>query len=675
MKKLYILLFTLLIAGSSFAQTTVFINEIHYDNATGTVGGDIDEGIEIAGPAGTDLTNWTIAKYNGNGGTVYGTENLSGTIPDQGNGYGTLWFGVPQNGLQNGSPDGMALVAADGTTVIQFLSYEGTIIASGGPADTMTSTDIGVSEPGTTPDGESLQLVGSGTTYESFIWSGPIVHTRGAVNTGQTFGAAVPSVNLGVDIINLDYFEGFGPSSEGSFSVIGANLTDNISISVPNTNFELSLTSGGTFGSSVVVTQSGGTASGTVFVRLSSGLSAGPYTVDATASSPGATDDTVNLSGTVSPADPQITVTAFLDPLNYSAGSGPSAVDSFTVEGLFLTSDIVVTSPSAAFELSLMSGGTFTGSVNVPFGSGTVMATDVFVRLASSLPEGPYSGDITVSSTGVTDELVAVTGNVFGPPTNNLVLTGAYDGPLTGGIPKGIELYVIGDIPDLSKFGVSSITNGGGSSAGNIEYTFPADAVSAGTHIWLATESPQFTAFFGFAPTYTNGVVGINGDDAIELYENGVIIDTFGDVDMDGSGEPWDYLDGWAYRLNNTGPDGGFVLANWYFSGANALDGETSNSTAATPFPISSYPSFLSVNEVDSNSFNVFPNPTNTGYVNISSLNSEVLNAKVFDVLGKQVLEGKVENNQLNVSNLNAGLYILKLSQNNATVTKKLIIQ
>ncbi len=83
----------------------------------------------------------------------------------------------------------------------------------------------------------------------------------------------------------------------------------------------------------------------------------------------------------------------------------------------------------------------------------------------------------------------------------------------------------------------------------------------------------------------------------------------------------------------------------------------------------------LSNNTFEINKFSIYPNPTNTGSVNITSLNSEVLNAKVFDILGKKVLEGKVENNQLNVSNLNAGMYILRLSQNNATVTKKLVIQ
>ena len=87
-----------------------------------------------------------------------------------------------------------------------------------------------------------------------------------------------------------------------------------------------------------------------------------------------------------------------------------------------------------------------------------------------------------------------------------------------------------------------------------------------------------------------HGAANVNGDDAIELFENGNVIDTFGDINVDGNGEPWEYLDGWASRLSATGPDGiSFVLGNWQFSGINALDGETSNSTALTPFPLGVY--------------------------------------------------------------------------------------
>ncbi len=49
--------------------TSVFVNEIHYDN-TGT---DEGEAIEIAGPAGTDLNGWSLVLYNGANGAVYGT--------------------------------------------------------------------------------------------------------------------------------------------------------------------------------------------------------------------------------------------------------------------------------------------------------------------------------------------------------------------------------------------------------------------------------------------------------------------------------------------------------------------------------------------------------------------------------------------------------------------------
>lgn len=160
----------------------LWINEIHYDN-TGT---DTNEGVEIAGPAGKDLTGWSIVLYNGDGGAVYNTKILSGVIPNLQAGYGTVWFDYPTNGVQNGSPDGIALVAS-GDSVIQFLSYEGTFIATNGPANGMNSTDIGVDEDPVPQLDYSLQLQGTGNEYSDFTWVGPIGNTRGAINTNQTF--------------------------------------------------------------------------------------------------------------------------------------------------------------------------------------------------------------------------------------------------------------------------------------------------------------------------------------------------------------------------------------------------------------------------------------------------------------------------------------------------------
>ncbi|MEX1192170.1 MAG: DNRLRE domain-containing protein [Brumimicrobium sp.] len=171
---------------------------------------------------------------------------------------------------------------------------------------------------------------------------------------------------------------------------------------------------------------------------------------------------------------------------------------------------------------------------------------------------------------------------------DGLVLTSVFDGDITGGLPKGIELYAYNYIPDLSEYGVGSANNGGGSDGE--EFTFPAVSVQAGTYIYIASESTEFQNFFGFAPDYTSNAVNINGDDAIELFKDGSVIDVFGDINVNGSGEPWEYINGWAYRDVSTGPDGStFTIGNWSFSGANALDGETTNVSATTPVPVGTY--------------------------------------------------------------------------------------
>jgi hypothetical protein len=167
--------------SAAFTGTSaVFINELHYDNA----GADAGEAFEVAGPAGTNLSGWSVALYNGNGGAVYDNVNLQGVIPNLEGGFGVLSF--ERAGIQNGSPDGIALVAPGGV-LAQFLSYEGEFVGIGGPADGVSSTDIGVIEESNSPLGDSLQLVGTGAAFADFAFAPSTPNTFGAVNTGQTF--------------------------------------------------------------------------------------------------------------------------------------------------------------------------------------------------------------------------------------------------------------------------------------------------------------------------------------------------------------------------------------------------------------------------------------------------------------------------------------------------------
>ncbi|HHZ64216.1 MAG TPA: PKD domain-containing protein [Flavobacteriales bacterium] len=161
------------------APITVFINEIHYDND----GTDTNEGIEIAGPAGTDLSCYELLFYNGADSLQDPSLTLTGTIPDQMCGYGTVWFA--KTAIQNGPRDAVGLLNTCNSTVIQFLSWEGEMQALDGPAMGMTSVDIGVSEPGCV--GHSLQLIGTGTEYPDFTWNGASTGSPDFVNIGQNF--------------------------------------------------------------------------------------------------------------------------------------------------------------------------------------------------------------------------------------------------------------------------------------------------------------------------------------------------------------------------------------------------------------------------------------------------------------------------------------------------------
>ena len=184
----------------------------------------------------------------------------------------------------------------------------------------------------------------------------------------------------------------------------------------------------------------------------------------------------------------------------------------------------------------------------------------------------------------------------------SLIITGVFDGPLPGGDPKGIELYATSAIADLSVFGLETASNGG-ASGGAPEASLPAVSLGAGEFYYISNSSDgDFTQWFGFAADFQGppgGAVNHNGDDVLLLYQDGIVIDSFGVLGVDGTGEPWETLDGWAYRNDGVTANGGaFDAGNWSFSGPNAWDGDDNfdggrdngtNATASPPFPAGTF--------------------------------------------------------------------------------------
>ncbi len=219
------------------------------------------------------------------------------------------------------------------------------------------------------------------------------------------------------------YNEGSGPSTASTFTVSGADLFNNLTVAAP-ANYEVS-SDGTTYASSLNLSPTlGVVASQTVYVRLVAGLTAASYTGDITLSSANLSNQTIALTGTVSAGgSPAFTAsTGSLTGFNYIYAQGPSAQQSFTVSGTNLTANVAIAAPTN-YEVSTTSGSGFGASASIPFGSGTLSAVPVYVRLKAGLNSGSYTAEnVALSSTGATAQSVSCSGTVT-PPTVTITPT------------------------------------------------------------------------------------------------------------------------------------------------------------------------------------------------------------------------------------------------------------
>jgi len=586
MRKITLIL-SLFVTSLMVSQTAVFINEIHYDNT----GGDVDEGIEIAGPVGTDLTGWSIEKYNGSNNESYGNEPLSGVIPDQDNGYGTLSFLI--SGLQNGAPDGLALVDDLGN-VIQFLSYEGTMTAVGGPADGLTSEDIGVEETSGTPVGESLQLTGTGTDYENFVWTDPSPASFGQVNANQSFGGTpIPSLSV-VDA-----------EPSGSITTVAPNELDQIELEFQINNF--------TIGEPGTATQADGYVSWEI-LNLSDG---GTHQ----------SGDLFDL------ANQPISITPFVAGKTYQL----NAV-------LKDNADVDLPNPEASYILEVLALG--------------------YIDVA----------DITALRADVTANGLGLYYNITGPSTfthgdgfrnrkwfQDATPSGIFVRDVDEVIPDGV--YAEGD-QVVGLKGFTEDNNG-------VLTLVPSEdsgSVSGSTSVSpLVLTLADFNANF---ETYESLLVG---------FQNVTFTDGDGTATFS-TGQNYEFGDGAdvsEVRTTFFGADYiNTVIPDTQIAGLVGLAAEFDGSFQLYPRSLADIDVTLNLNDIQGINFSVYPNPVNNGSFNIRSANIDTFDIEIYNVLGKKVLANKdIDGKNIIVDNLQSGVYLIKISQNDNSTTKKLIIK
>ncbi len=250
---------------------------------------------------------------------------------------------------------------------------------------------------------------------------------------------------------------------------------------------------------------------------------------------------------------------------------------------------------------------------------------------------------------------------------SKLIITGVYDATLSGGLPKGIEIYVIENIDDLSIYGIGVSNNGGGSDG--VEYSFPKESANKGDYIYLSSEIKQFTAFYDFPPNYITSIIKVNGDDAIELYMNNTVVDVYGEIDKDGTGLVWDYRDSWVYRKDETFADGNsFDKNNWIFGGPDIFDGAITNASSKKPMPIGTfkYSSNLSNKLFEFASVELFPIPSSNKLIFKSNTN-KFGSFNIYNYHGQLIMstKGNLTKTVLDISKLESGIYLLDVNTEN----------
>jgi hypothetical protein len=154
------------------------INEVDYDQ----VGADSDGFVEIhnSGAGAADLTDVALVAVNGGDGTEYDRETLTGTLAPG------AYLAIAIE-LQNGAPDGIALVDTAASALLDGFSYEGAIMAATIGGATFNLVE-GTALPETVADSNTVagSLIrnpdGGDTNDAASDWAFTTTLTRGAAN-------------------------------------------------------------------------------------------------------------------------------------------------------------------------------------------------------------------------------------------------------------------------------------------------------------------------------------------------------------------------------------------------------------------------------------------------------------------------------------------------------------
>ena len=194
---------------------------------------------------------------------------------------------------------------------------------------------------------------------------------------------------------------------------------------------------------------------------------------------------------------------------------------------------------------------------------------------------GGYFGDDTTCTAGLCDA----------QDSSCLIISEVVHGQASGGCPRFVEITNTGTSDYMfTEGGIIAQTDG--ASDLTVDISLVGQTIAAGqSFIVNATNygscSGAFDIFYGFDPDFeTTHSLG-NGNDVIIITDEtdgSNLVDIYGEFGVDGTGTPWEYHYGYAYRLSPyiMGDGGTFMIDEWFIGGEGSLDGADPTSLLLT---------------------------------------------------------------------------------------------
>jgi endonuclease I len=212
-----------------------------------------------------------------------------------------------------------------------------------------------------------------------------------------------------------------------------------------------------------------------------------------------------------------------------------------------------------------------------------------------------------------------------------------------------------GSTVSLSNYTMKLSSNG--STNWTATYSFPASSEITNGDVYVVANGSS-TLCTSEEDDQNNTITAFNGNDAIGLFKNDVLIDILGTL-----GDNSDYAKNVTLVRKPTvaGPNTVYTPSEWTsFPEDNCDD-------------LGSHTQTLSVDDVTLKHLKFYPNPVSSNRLMFET--NQSISVQVFDILGKSILNKTVtpQGNWLDISKLNKGIYLVKMAIDNQTIVKKLI--